>query len=289
MQMTNLRRAAGILAAGLIAVCLLLLAGYTVQKPAVSRQEFPFTITYEYQGQTHTITGVYIAEYEHTAKYIGDPALAWDGYIKDHNRLDWNYYRIIETEQESFAINLNLIPGYLMGDPGYAGAECIPSGEYHHLDLENPVTDPAGLEDLGFRIVSWEYPQPIENHFSFGGFSLSGETSLYTSAIALAMLLACMILIRKEPVYTLPDKVGIVLNYLVVFLAFPVIFLTAALSEILSHSSVWQQILYLSPALTILGVAMSVTLRRMGHRKTGFLSQFIGPAIFALVIMIEEL
>ena len=150
------------------------------------------------------------------------------------------------------------------------------------------VTDPAELEMLGFSIVNWEYPKPIENAFSFGGISLSSEATMYTAIIAIAALLSCMILIKKdkELVYGKLDKVSIVLNVLIAIVAFPFIFIVSALSEIVADASVWQQILYFTPALTVLGIGASVALRRLGCKRTGFGIQFAGPLIFALLILI---
>ena len=47
-----------------------------------------------------------------------------------------------------------------------------------------------------------------------------------------------------------------------------------------------QQVLYLTPALTMTGVCVSVVLRRRGYSLWGFLIQFIGPAVFALAVLI---
>ena len=82
------------------------------------------------------------------------------------------------------------------------------------------------------------------------------------------------------------DKISIVLNFLIAIVAFPFIFMVSALSEIVADTSIWQQILYLAPALTVLGIGASVTARRLGCKRIGFWSQFAGPVIFALLILI---
>ena len=290
MYAKNLKKAKIILVVYLIATLALLFLGYSVQMPRVAQQEFPFTITYSYQGETQTISDIYVGEYVRTAKYLGDDSLAWYGYIKDHNRLESNFYRIGEIDGKAFSINLNIEPGYFMGDPKYADSECQPSGVYHSFDGTNDitVTDPAELEKLGFSIVSWEYPEPIENAVSFGGISLSSEATMYTAFIAIAALLACMILIKKDKdiVYGKLDKISIVLNFLIAIVAFPFILIVSALSEIVADTSIGQQFLYFTPALTVLGIGASVTLRRLGCKRIGFWSQFAGPVIFALLILI---
>lgn len=282
----NPRNAKIILAVYLIATLALLILGYSVQKPAVVRQEFPFSITYSYQGQTETISGVYVGEYVRGAKYLEDDPVAWYGYIQDHNRLESDFYRIGDLDRQHFSINLNLEPGYLMGDPKYAGSVCRPSGVCHGFDGAE-VTDPEELSQLGLSIISWEYPNPIENAFSFGGFALSSEASIYTAILAIAALLACVLLIKKDKkmAYGKMDKVSVVLNFLIAFVAFPFILIVSALSEILADTSVRQQFLYMTPALTVLGIAASVTLRRCGHAKSGLLIQFVSPILFALLSM----
>ena len=291
MNLNNRQKATIIFIVYLIATLILLFFGYSVQKPEITRQEFPFTITYSYQGETNTISGIYAGEYVPKAKYLGDNSVGWYGYIQDQDRLQADFYRIGEIDSQKFSINLNIVPGYLMGDPAYAGSVCQPAGVYHSFDGMNDitVTDPAELEKLGLSIVGWEYPEPVENHFSFGGFSLSSEATLYTAVIAIAALLACMILIRKDKqivVYGAMDKISIMLNFLIAIVVFPFIFMVSAISEILADTSIWQQILYLTPALTVLGIGASVTLRRMGCKRIGFWSQFAGPAVFALLTFI---
>ena len=289
MKAKNIRRAKIILVLYLIATLALLLLGYSVQKPKVARQEFPFTITYSYQGKTETISDVYVGEYVRRAKYLADDSLAWHGYIQDHNRLESDFYRIGEHDGQTFSINLNMVPEYLMGDPQYADSVCQPSGVCHSFDGTNDitVTDPEELAQLGLSIVSWEYPEPIENTFSFGGISLSSEATIYTAAIAVAALLACMILVKKdrEIMCRKMDKVSVALNFLIAIVAFPFIFMVSALSEIVADTSVWQQVLYMTPALTVLGIAASVVLRRCGYGKGSLFIQFLGPILFAVALL----
>lgn len=289
MKAKNIRRAKIILVLYLIATLALLLLGYSVQKPKVARQEFPFTITYSYQGITETISDVYVGEYVRRAKYLADDSLAWHGYIQDHNRLESDFYRIGEHDGQAFSINLNMVPEYLMGDPKYADSVCQPSGVCHSFDGTNDimVTDPEELAQLGLSIVSWEYPEPIENTFSFGGISLSSEATIYTAAIAVAALLACMILVKKdrEIMYRKMDKFSVALNFLIAIVAFPFIFMVSALSEIVADTSVWQQALYMTPALTVLGIVASVVLRRCGYGKGSLFIQFLGPILFAVTLL----
>ena len=293
MQKKNRIKAWLIFSIYFAATCALILGCYSIQKPAVERQEFPFTLTYSYQGRTQTISDVYVAEYSRAAKYIGDAEISWCGYVKDKDRLAADFYRIAEEDGQTFSIYLNIEPGYIMGDPKYAGTVCRPTGAYYSFDgtEETEITDPAQLEKMGLTILGWEYPYPIDNSFSYGGISLSSQATLLTSAIAVAALLACMGLIKRErrSAYGGINKVSVILNYLVFLVVFPFILITCALSEIVAEASLLQQILYLAPAMTALGVAASVTLRRRGYRYASLLIQFAGPIIFRLILMYENL
>ena len=277
-----------ILALHLSATALLLCFGYGIQKPAVQKQEFPFTITYTYQGQQQTISEVYVAEYSLFAKYLGDKPLGWFGYRLDQDRLESDFIRIAQNDTHAFSIDLNLEPGWLMGD--LADADCAPSGLAIRLDDGTRITDPEALEQLGFRLEGWTYPQPIENRFSFGGFSLSSEAVLYTSAIAIVSLVLCLIFVKKDrqQMGGALNKLGIALELLVIAVAFPFMLILSTLSEILGDTSALQQLLYLTPAMTVTGVGASMVLRRRGYALPGLLILLIGPVLFALAVLIGQ-
>ena len=277
-----------ILALHLSATALLLCFGYGILKPAVQKQEFPFTITYTYQGQQQTISEVYVAEYSPFAKYLGDRPLAWFGYRLDQDRLESDFIRIAQNDTHAFSIDLNLEPGWLMGD--LADADCAPSGLAIRLDDGTRITDPEALEDLGFRLEGWTYPQPIENRFSFGGFSLSSEAVLYTSAIAIISLVLCLIFVKKDRAQMggALNKIGIALELLVIAVAFPFMLILSTLSEILGDTSALPQLLYLTPAMTVTGVGASMVLRRRGYALPGLLMLLIGPVLFALAVLIGQ-
>ena len=277
-----------ILALHLSATALLLCFGYGIQKPAVQKQEFPFTITYTYQGQQQTISEVYVAEYSPFAKYLGDRPLAWFGYRLDQDRLESDFIRIAQNDTHAFSIDLNLEPGWLMGD--LADADCAPSGLAIRLEDGTRITDPEALEQLGFRLEGWTYPQPIENRFSFGGFSLSSEAVLYTSAIAIVSLVLCLIFVKKDRAQMggALNKLGIALELLVIAVAFPFMLILSTLSEILGDTSALQQLLYLTPAMTVAGVGASMVLRRRGYALPGLLMLLIGPVLFTLAVLIGQ-
>ena len=111
---------------------------------------------------------------------------------------------------------------------------------------------------------------------------------MLTAAIAVIGLLVCMILIKRDREITggVLNKVSVVLNFLIMLVAFPFILICSALTEIVADASLMQQFVYLSPALTAAGVAASVALRRCGFRKASFFVQFIGFIAFAPIILV---
>ena len=61
-------------------------------KPAVSEGEFPFSITYEYLGETKTISGVYSCEFEGSQTIFRQHERYWDGEIT-YNEGDYFVFR----------------------------------------------------------------------------------------------------------------------------------------------------------------------------------------------------
>ena len=112
---------------------------------------------------------------------------------------------------------------------------------------------------------------------------------MFTTVMALLALLACLILIRKDPqvVYGVAEKVSIALNFLVAFVVFPFGFMVSVLSEIVSEPSAMQQVLYLAPALTVLTIGASVFLRRKGYGKYSIPAQLVGPIVHSIPILLD--
>ena len=291
MNIDNRRKILVILGLYLLVTFTFLFWGYSVREPVADSGEFPFTITYTYRGTTETISEVYVAEYRRTEKYIGDDVTAWYGYVKGWDRLEADYCQVVEDGGRTYSISVNLNAGYLMGDPNFSDCVCQPTAICLRLGTTDDVgiTDPSELEAFGFTIDSFTYPEPIENAFRYGGISLSSEAAIYTAILSIIALLAVMTLIRREQGRKrgTMDRVSEVLNFLMAVTAFPFILIAAALSEIVAEPSPMQQLLYLTPALTVMGITASVALRRMGHLSVSFPVQFVGPALFALAVWIE--
>ena len=130
-------------------------------KPAVSEGDFPFSITYEYLGETKTISGVYSCEFEGSQTVFREHDRYWSGEI---TYTEGDYF-VFQEEMKTLAVQPYMIAGYFMGDPlhsdiyqvyGLEGPE--PYAEYYDYENEISITDFDKDEELaaiGFRFVDY--------------------------------------------------------------------------------------------------------------------------------------
>ena len=137
-------------------------------KPEVLTGEFPFSITYEYKGETNTLSGVLACEYLGSKTIHREHKRYWNQETIYHNPDNVENPCVIEQNDElltTLAVQEHMCAGYFMGDPlhenyyaayGYEGPE--PYVEYYdykneiYLDDEN--RDEV-LESIGFEIVDF--------------------------------------------------------------------------------------------------------------------------------------
>ena len=278
----------------ILCMSVLLLIGYQTEKPAIETAEFPFSVTYEYQGKTETFSGTYICKAHYGTKHFREPNLYWSCYVKGYD-VSSSFVTIHETENSALALCFPYDAAYLMGDSRYTsgsnGEHVAPYGEYFEYSeySEIHITDPAELEQLGFRIIDWTDIEPITNSFHPGGIMLSGETSIYLAIIMLLGLIVCILFVKKENEvhYTTLDKLSVALNFLVGLVFFPFITIVAILSDIVAGGSLLDMTMYCLPSITLLGIGVSLVVRRKGHRIPGLLTQFIGPLVLALLMVLD--
>ena len=274
-------------------------------KPKVLTAEFPFSITYEYKGETNTLSGVLACE------YLGSKTIH-----REHKRY-WNqetiYYNpdnvenpcVIEQNDElltTLAVQEHMCAGYFMGDPlyenyyteyGYEGPE--PYVEYYdyknniHLDDEN--RDEI-LESISFEIFDFTYADPIENSFSFSGIKYEADSVTIFVVIMAVYLVLCLVFVRKDKEYQYSglDKVGIIVNFLTGIIVVPALTMICMMFGIVENRvELINQITYNIPSITILCLALSVVFRRKGYSKPGFFIQFGGIALFILILILDIL
>lgn len=274
-------------------------------KPEVTTGEFPFSLTYEYKGETKTLSGVYKCEYSGSSTIHGEHNRYWNGEAKYENSENVKEPYVVEHNDElqtTLTVQENMWAGYFMGDPlhkdyyteyGLDGVE--PHVDYYDykndiaLDEENKDEI---LESIGFKIVDFTYAEPIENSFSFSGVSYEADNIIIFVAISIVFLLLCLIFVRKdeELQYSKLDKAGIILNFIVGALAVPFITVFCMSFGIVgSNAEIINQITYNIPSLAIICLGLSVSLRRKGFSKSGFIVQFGGILPFVIVLISEAL
>lgn len=281
-----------------------LLCCYTT-KPAVSKGEFSFSITYEYKGETKTLSGVFVCSYSGSDTVQGEHSRYWDGEVKYDNPDNVEYPYIIESDEEkqtTLSVQPNMEAGYFMGDPLYRdhyqeyGLDgCEPYIEYYDYKNEISLNDENRdevLSSIGFKIIECTYEKPIENSFSFAGISYEADNVIIFLAITLLFLILCLILVRKDEEYQYSklDKMGALLNLLIGIVALPFISLVCILFGLVeSDVHLINQITYNVPPIAVVCLALSVVLRRKGISKPGFFVQFGGILLFALVLVLDTI
>ena len=282
-----------ILVVGLILAIASCLFTGIIKEPTVKGHEFDYSVTYRIGSETKTYEGTFRCSFAGLDK-DDDPTLRlYDGvHTKDGNELGALWLTVAQKEDVELTMAVGLDAAYLMGDPD--------KYEYVHGN-DDPyfeATDAEGYsvevsENFDAEIISWEYPEPIENSFRFAGFSrLYVVSMLVMLAIAFLTVLACLIFVRKDSAvnYKTLDKISIAANSLITFIAIP--FLTVVIFFFpltMDAESLLYQIFLCIPALTAFTIAASIALRRNGFAKSGFLVQLVCPALFFATVFAESL
>ena len=145
--------------------------GISVPRPKVKTAEFDFSVTYEYGGEAHTISGVYVCEYVGLSWSLdGGYSRDWSGYIKGG---DYNDHFLIDTidDGDEVILSLNFYPTYFMGDHNFnihgVPAPCIMIYDTTDEGGLRVLYDEKDVEEIcGAKIISYKYGDPIENSFS---------------------------------------------------------------------------------------------------------------------------
>ena len=280
----------------ILAVAILAIAAYSVisgiaKKPAVTEGAFPFSITYQLDGQTVTINEVYKARYVRNGGYADTKSRVYVGEIGDMGE-DNTVYTLKKSANTRVELWTHFYPDYLMGDAkyDYFDDKAFEPIIYYYDSAENEYSDEETLAEQGVRLISFEYPAPIENTLVFSHVSyLSSAVVFPVLLIALLALIATIILVRKEKElkYKAIDVISIVLNCVIGSLFLVFITMLALLIDIEGGGpEFYYQVLYFIPALSVLCIAASVALRRKGYGVKSLIIQLIGPAVFAVYLMV---
>ena len=143
--------------------------GFTVEEPKIKSGEFDFKVTYEFQGEVKTVSGVYVCEYSGTSWALdGGSHRTWTGHIKGGEESD--VFEIGATEDGgTVELRLNLYPNYFMGDFIEDDSAISKPAIAVMLVTEEGTSILLEPEDVeaycGAKIISYEYEEPIENSF----------------------------------------------------------------------------------------------------------------------------
>jgi hypothetical protein len=144
--------------------------------PTIKEGRFNFSVTYAVDGETETISSVYVCEFQESGMLMDGWYITWNAYVEDSaiEALfnDESYYGGIligTNEYGKVYLDLSLDAGYLMAEPGRGHREYKPSIfiQYNEETAEKLNTygesDPAILESYGVKLISYECDAPIEN------------------------------------------------------------------------------------------------------------------------------
>ena len=280
----------------ILAVAILATVAYSVIsriafKPTVTEGEFPFSITYELDGETVTIKDVYRAYYDRNDGYADTKSRVYLGEIGDLGEGN-TLYTLKKDENGRIELYTNFYPDYLMGDSEYDYFDDEPfKPQIFYYDLEEQeYGDEETLSAHGVKLISFEYPTPIENSLVFSHLSyFSGSVVLPILLIAILALIAIIIFVKKEKElkYKAVDIVSIVLNFIIGFTVIPFVSILAFFIDIEGGGQeLYFQLLYFIPAFSILCIAASIALRRKGYGVKSLIAELICPVVFALYLIV---
>ena len=260
------------------------------KKPTITEGDFPFSITYELNGKTETIEGVYSASYVGHGGYADTKGRIYEGKIVGMQNEEDNFYVLSENEEGYLVLHTNFYADYLMGDTEYdyfMGEEFAPK-MYYYDSQGVEYEDEETLLAQGASLIRWTYPVPVTNSFVFSHISImSGEVVLPMVIIAVLALVAMIIFVKKEK-NKKTDKIATIFNFIIGIVVVPFMTVLGTLIDINGGSAeLGRQLLYILPAFSILGVAASVALRRKNYPKGGMVVQFVGPALFVVILLLS--
>lgn len=163
-----MKKTAPIFILALLLVCLLSSCGPIMLQPEIEESEFTFSVTYEWNGETTTVSGTYVCEYVGTNWALDEGYyIEWSAYIQGGMEA---YPELGATEDGgTLALYLGLSPAYFMGDPdGSLRGAPEPRLTVTHRNGEelSILNDAATIEETyGAKIISYTYDTPIANTF----------------------------------------------------------------------------------------------------------------------------
>ena len=265
----------------LAAAVIFVFVGARTSGPEITYHEFFIPVTYEEYGEVKTQTVTYCGQYweEDHSFYV---------YYEDSGLHD-SVTMKEENGNPIWWFELQLEPGYLMGDPAYVDfySDGMPEPSIGYYDeawnAHNGVTE---AKPHGIKLIGCEYPEPIENKIVDKGIKLDHMAIGVLTAFAFAILILGIILVKKEEnvIYQNRDKAARILNLAICVVALPLLFSLGDEWDLLMGDPVGGVMAALMAPVTVLGICASVLLRRKGKSVLGMVVQFIGPMLFLYLL-----
>lgn len=295
MKLKKMLLPISILAAAIISMTAFIMISGISKKPTITSGTFPFSITYELNGKTEIIQDVYEASFVGHGGYADPSFRIYEGKIAGMQNEGDTVYVLSENSEGSIILVTNFYADYMMGDARYdyfAEEEWEPKLLYYDAQGVE-YTDEETLLSKGVKLNSWVYPLPIDNGLVFSHIAvLSSKVVIPTVFIGALALLAMVILVKKPKKtkkikVSKSDKFSVICNFIIGIVAIPFMTVVGVFMDIVGNSTeIAQQLLYILPAFSLLCLAASVGLRRKGFKKGGTIIQFVGPVLFAVLIII---
>ena len=295
MKLESIKLPIFIIVIGLVAAVLSCLLTGIVKEPTVTEPDLDFSVTYKLDGEIKTVDGVYSCRFNGDCgpddpigrSYVGE-------YTVDGVTTPSRTFTIAQKDGLELYIVVLFNDYYLMNDT---------SNESYEPSLEAPTLEAIDKEGMQYddeetlsvfdvEIVSWDYPEPVENSFVFKGFSILHVGSMLAMlAVGILVILACVVFVKKDSAvsYNTIDRLSVLMNFFVVFALIPFItFIIGMLQITMDCDSFIYQVFLCIPAFTAFTIGASVALRRKGFAKTGFFIQLVAPAFFILYAFLES-
>ena len=140
----------------------------SIPSPKVTKAEFPFEIVYELDGEPITVNDIYVCEFDGLGwnENFGKHR-QWKGYVKSTGK---SHVVLLEDGDLKLACDLGS-PAYYMSDPSAADVdEFTPHIYYIRTFASGGVSSGVAnieplLEKYKIKLISWNFPKPIENYF----------------------------------------------------------------------------------------------------------------------------
>jgi hypothetical protein len=282
-----------IISLGILLAVISCLITCIIKEPIIKEHDFDYSVKYRIDGEEKTLEGVFKCSfYENDTNDISN--VRWYNGIHVQNGTDL-YERTFMVAQKG-GIELHVViyldEAYLMGDADIYDTDT--GNEDPYLIAYDPDGIEVEVSDVfNAEIISWEYPEPIENSFKFVGFSfLHGGSMLAMTLIGVLTIIFCIIFVKKDNgvEYKALDKISTVFNFIIGFAGIPFMaFCILLFRLVMSGDELMYQVYLCTPAITAFTIAASIALRRKGFRKSGMIVQFVCPVLFIGQIILESL